>query len=427
MIRIPAILFAALAFCVNAHAQSHITGKVVRADNGEPIAGSSVFISNTSRGTVSDKEGNFELRNIPPGKYDLVISTIGYETSVYSFDANQLPLKLRVEMQVKIRELENVTVEPSVEEGWDKWGLTFTDYFLGATPNAAQCRIKNKEAIRFRYFKRSNRVIAYCDEPLEIENRALGYRIQYQLEDFEVSFKGNTSRYAGYVLFEDMDGGKKEVRKRWQRERDQAYYGSMMHFWRSFYVDSIQEEGFHVKRMWREPNLEKERVRELYKNRYFKNSNAGNVVVQMNPDDNRDSSMADSSSYYESILRQKDYTEHYGKDLLTADSILYNRAATHKEVYFPNYICISYRNELEDPAYLQYHHERRNPYFQHSCIWLVEPATIVIYPDGSYYPPQQVFAMSYWAWGDKMADMLPLDYEPFGAAPKVKKLPSAKE
>ncbi len=427
MTRIPAILFAALAFFVNADAQSHITGKVVKAENGEPIVGSSVFISNTSRGTVSDKEGNFELRNIPPGKYDLVVSSIGYEISVYAFDANQLPLKLRVEMQMKVRELQNVTVEPSVEEGWDKWGLTFTDYFLGTTPNATQCRIKNKESIRFRFFKRTNRVIAYCDEPLEIENRALGYRIQYQLEDFEVSFKENTSRYAGYVLFEDMDGEKKEVRKRWQRKRDQAFYGSMMHFWRSFYTDSIREEGFHVKRMWREPNLEKERVKELYKSRYFKSSKVGNAVIQMNPGNNRDSSMADSTRYYESVLRQKDYIEHYGKDLLTADSILYTRSDTYKEVYFPNYICISYRNELEDPAYLQYHQERRNPYFQQSCIWLVEPVTVVIYPDGSYYPPQNVFSMSYWAWGDKMADMLPLDYEPFGAAPGIKSLPSAKE
>lgn len=190
MTKLPAILFILLLTSFPAFSQRSIKGKVVNGITGEVLPGASVFISNTSKGTISNKQGYFELNDIPIGKHDLVISSIGYETNAFSFSAEQLPLQLKVEMEVKVRELPNVTVEPSVEEGWDKWGRLFMDNFIGSTPNAAQCKIKNEKSIRFRFYKKSNRVIAWCDEPLIVENKALGYKISYQLEDFEVNFKG---------------------------------------------------------------------------------------------------------------------------------------------------------------------------------------------------------------------------------------------
>jgi hypothetical protein len=125
-----AILFFFLFFSFFAFTQQIIKGKVVASENGSPVAGCSVFINNTSKGTASDKNGYFELNDISPGKHELIVSSIGYETSVYPFSSAQLPLQLRIELQVKVKELANVIVEPSVEEGWDKWGKTFTDYFI---------------------------------------------------------------------------------------------------------------------------------------------------------------------------------------------------------------------------------------------------------------------------------------------------------
>ena len=142
MKNIPAILLCLLV-CVSVFAQRTITGKVINVINGEPVAGSSVFISGTSVGTLSDQSGDFILNDVPGGRHDLVISSIGFETNVFSFSSEQLPLRVRIEMTVKVKELENVTVEPFVEEGWDKWGQTFRDYFIGYTPNARNCEIKN--------------------------------------------------------------------------------------------------------------------------------------------------------------------------------------------------------------------------------------------------------------------------------------------
>jgi CarboxypepD_reg-like domain len=405
MFKMPAVLFTLLIISFNGFSQRTIRGRVVNASGGEPIPGSSVFINNSSKGMVSDRQGEFELNDIPVGKHDLIVSSIGYETNVFSFDAAQLPLQLKMEMRVKVRELENVTVEPSVEEGWDKWGRLFTDNFVGHIPNGLHCKIKNQKAIRFRYYKKSNRVIAYADEPVILENKALGYKISYQLEDFEVNFRSGATSFAGYPFFEEMEKDK----KKWQRNRERAYQGSMVHFMRSLYQDDLASEGFEVRRMSRIPNTEKERVKKIYlagiNNRTVKLT--GNSISV-----SRDSLNKDSVDYYERIMQQKEYTEIYSPALLTADSLVVQMDGNYKVIFFTDYLYITFKKETEDKEYLFFHHESRRPTFQRSYIWLTNLNPIAIDANGSYYPPQEIFSMAYWGWEEKMANMLPLDYEP---------------
>jgi hypothetical protein len=397
MIKMPAILFILLLTFLSVSSQRTIKGNVVNHSNGEPLVGSSVFISNTSKGTVSDKLGYFELNDIPMGKHDLVVSSIGYETNAFSFSTEQLPLQLKIEMEVKVRELPNVTVEPSVEEGWDKWGKLFTDNFIGSTPNALQCKIKNQDAIHFRYYKKSNRLTAWSDEPVILENKALGYKINYQLEDFEVNFKSGSTAFAGYPFFEEMS----KNRKKWHRNRDKSYYGSMIHFMRSIYQDSLSKEGFEVRRMVKVPNLEKERVKKIY-----------NPVRIGTGSAKPDTLLKDSIEYYQRIMRQKDEIDVYGKTLLTADSLVVKAEGRIKVIYFTDYLYVTYKKEIEDKAYLAFHLESRSPTFQRSYIWLPGLKAITIDANGSYYPPQEIFSMAYWGWDEKIANMLPIDYKP---------------
>jgi hypothetical protein len=406
MIKAPPMLFLLLIGFFPVFSQRTIKGRVVNAASGEPIPGSSVFINNSSKGMVSDRQGQFELNDIPVGKHDLIVSSIGYETNVFSFDAEKLPLQLKIEMQVKVRELENVTIEPSVEEGWDKWGRLFTENFIGGTPNALHCKIKNQKAIRFRYYKKSNRVIAFADEPVILENKALGYKISYQMENFEVNFKTGVTYFAGYPFFEEME----KNRKKWQRNRDRSYKGSMMNFMRSLYQNNLASEGFEVRRMVRVPNTEKERVSKIYANAISNRTvrvNGNSVSVNRS-----DSLNKDSINYYDSVMQQKDYGEVYGTALLTADSLILQTKGKYKVIFFTDYLYITYKNETEDREYLLFHQESRSPAFQRSYIWLMNQHPIVIDANGSYFPPQEIFSMAYWGWEEKMANMLPLDYQP---------------
>lgn len=382
------------------------------AANGLPVPGCSVFINNTSKGTMSDNNGNFQLNDVPGGKHELIVSSIGYETSVYSFSSEQLPLQLRIELQVKVKELQNVVVEPSEEQGWDRWGKLFTDNFIGYTPNAMHCKIKNQKAIKFRYYKKSNRVIAYADEPIILENRALGYKISYKLEEFEVNFKTHISVFFGYPFFEDMDSNRKGRMSKWKRNRDKAYYGSMMHFMRSLYADSIAQNGFEARRMFRVPNEEKERVRKIYAaNRVVSTSRMNGVTITTQQKSDQQNLAWDSVEYYERIMHQPDYKERYAAELLNADSLILRTEGTSKILFFTDYLYVTYKNEMEDPDYIRFNGESRKPFYQRSYITMPNPKPVEIDMNGNY-PPQDILALAYWGWSEKMADFLPLDYEP---------------
>lgn len=408
-------LFYLLLLQFPGFSQQVIKGTVVDRSAGSPVGGSSIFLSGTSIGTISDKSGQFELKNIPPGRYELVISSVGYETNVFSFSTEQLPLQVRIEMVVKVRELANVIVEPFVEEGWDKWGSTFLANFTGQTPNALRCRIRNTESIHFRYYKKSNRLIAYSDEPIIIENRALGYNISYQLEEFEVNFRNQTSLFTGYPFFEDIYRNAERMKRRWNKARDKAYYGSMIHFMRSLYADSLMQNDFEVRRMKRIPNLEKERVKALYRS-----GGVSIITIGTSPRASQsivtsglaDSLRKDSVDYYQRVMGQKDYIEVYGNAQLTGDSLFIRSVGQYKELFFTGYLYITFKGEPEDKAYLAFHKENRSPVFQRSYITLLAGNPIEIDINGNYFPPQELFSMAYWGWSEKIAEMLPSDYEP---------------
>ena len=76
-------LVAILFTCSGVHAQTQfgrIEGKVTDAKTGEPIIGVNVTVkvSGSTKGSVTDGEGEYELTAIPPGTYDLTFSDVRY-------------------------------------------------------------------------------------------------------------------------------------------------------------------------------------------------------------------------------------------------------------------------------------------------------------------------------------------------------------
>ena len=392
----------------NAQGKNSITGKVVNTNGGLPIPNASVFISSTSKGTVTDAEGNFSLTNIPAGTYDLIISSIGYTTIAYSFTGDKLPLKLKIEMTPKPAELEAVTVEPFEVNGWEKWGKYFVDNFIGSMDAARNCKIKNTQVIHFRYSKKNNTLTAIADEPLIIENDAIGYKVQYQLEDFVADFKERSVFFLGYTLFQDMAQDRKRVPKRWVEGRKKVYQGSMMHFMRSLYAGYIAEAGFETRRLYKDPNLEKQRVKEIMAHRVREKSvTQGNKVLNLYSGLDRD-----STDYYQRVLAQPNTKDRLSTWTLTADSLVTNTSDSTKMLFFNDYLYISFKKGTEEFKYLEYMGETsRKPWYPRSTIYLRNGNPITIEKNGFYFPPQEVFSYGYWGWNEKIANLLPLDYK----------------
>lgn len=87
------------------HAQSTTaSGKVISAEDGEPVIGASIFVKGTNTGAVSDVNGQF-LVNMPGSSRTLVISYIGMKTVEVEGKSNMV-----IELESSSSELEEVVV-----------------------------------------------------------------------------------------------------------------------------------------------------------------------------------------------------------------------------------------------------------------------------------------------------------------------------
>ncbi|MFH0990598.1 MAG: TonB-dependent receptor [bacterium] len=67
---------------LTAQTAGKLSGSIKDADTGESLIGANVMLLGTKLGAVTDVEGTYFILNIPPGKYDLQASIIGYEKVV---------------------------------------------------------------------------------------------------------------------------------------------------------------------------------------------------------------------------------------------------------------------------------------------------------------------------------------------------------
>lgn len=94
---------------------SIIKGRIFNAKNNEPVEFATIVIQNTVIGTNSDVEGNFMLKQVEPGFYQLKISAIGFKT--YISETFRVTKAAGATINIPLEEdeirLEEVTVRPS--------------------------------------------------------------------------------------------------------------------------------------------------------------------------------------------------------------------------------------------------------------------------------------------------------------------------
>jgi hypothetical protein len=101
---------AELLLVVAATLGTSLAGVVRDGSNGEPIASAVVSLTDLDRAVVTDSEGRYEFREVPPGQRRLVVRRMGYETrTLYAL----VPSQGRLEIDIALRQ-EPVTL-PEVE------------------------------------------------------------------------------------------------------------------------------------------------------------------------------------------------------------------------------------------------------------------------------------------------------------------------
>lgn len=75
------LLVIALLTAISGFAQNEIKGLITN-QSGEPLVGANVFVSEQSKGTITDQHGRYFLQNIPKGKFKIQYSYVGYNNQL---------------------------------------------------------------------------------------------------------------------------------------------------------------------------------------------------------------------------------------------------------------------------------------------------------------------------------------------------------
>ncbi len=107
------VLFTFLSFSV--YASGVVKGKITSENSSLEFV--SVGLSGTSFGSVSDQDGNFELTNIPFGKYELVVSMLGYvsQSKSITLNANSNSLQLNFDLKEAATSLDEMVISGTMK------------------------------------------------------------------------------------------------------------------------------------------------------------------------------------------------------------------------------------------------------------------------------------------------------------------------
>jgi len=388
----------------NVNGQYRLKGKVVDAESFQALEFATVFINNSTFGDITDRNGSFQI-DIPQGSYELVISYLGYQTFSFPFNTSTIRESYEFRILPEPIELEETQVSEKRDKTWYANLEIFKANFLGTSINGLRCKLLNPEVLILDNETDKNVLFAKSKGILEIENPNLGYNIKYVLEGFELNLQNNVLRFVGYPYFIEEKIQRRRL-ARVQKERDRAYHGSTIHFIRSLYNDSLEQEGFVINKAENIPNPNRPSDEEIQQainllsetSSFLEKDNLKSIIQKQ-------SLPKDIESFSEVILTRNELIEKARNGFIFL---------TYGQPFF-----INYTNEKEEPAY----HDSlgKGPKqrlvvqtaslnYQFSKIHMTGKA-LRIFEDGSYFHPYDLFIEGYMAW-ERVGDQMPLNYLP---------------
>ena len=243
-LRLVILLGCWLGAAFAAQAQGRITGVVQDSITREPLAFASVFLANTTLGATTNENGAFVLDRVPKGNYDIVGSYVGYRLSKQSVTvtAGATAPSVTLRLPSSGPQLGEVVVhaDSHQEDNYRK----FIELFVGRTAFSKQCRITNAEDVDIAFNDTTKTLTATTPNYVQVENKALGYRLKYFGMSFQYNENTDAVSYEGQTVFEEMKPKDENQRRQWAANRLAAYNGSLTHFLKSVYDNKVRKTTF---------------------------------------------------------------------------------------------------------------------------------------------------------------------------------------
>lgn len=396
----PYLVCFLLIATVEGRGQNAISGTVLDSLTRQPVPFTNVFFANTSFGTMTDEKGNFNLQNFASGKYDLIISFVGYKTVSRPLAFSDQPQTITIYLRPEVIQLNEVVINPNFKQKESDMKL-FIDLFIGQNRNSADCKLVNQKEVVAYIDEDLHSLFAFSHKPIEIKNEALGYRLFYELENFEVNFETLTQSYAGYPRFEELTSKKLSQQRRWADERKRAYEGSFVHLIHCL-RKGIVKGPFELREFYRVPNpkrLPEEYLKpklNYWRDKFFNNRGTTPAQNKIN---------SDSMQYYKKLYDVPPLLDSLGKLFLRPEQLL---DETREHFTYTGFLYVIYTGEAEEPAYVNFYGTNHGNE-QHSVLHFKNKG-VAIYDNGYYEPLADVFFDGYMMWSDRISNLLPREY-----------------
>jgi hypothetical protein len=157
----------------------------------------------------------------------------------------EVPAKITVynfALEEDNKTLDEVRVVGSQDKKWEKQFRAFEKGFLGESYNHKEVYITNKEVVDF--MEDDDVFNAKASQPLQIVNKTLGYKVTYFMDNFEKT--SNLTSFKGLASFEKLIPEDTKQERKWKRNREESYEGSIKHFLKALVGNRLEEEGFNA-------------------------------------------------------------------------------------------------------------------------------------------------------------------------------------
>ncbi|GMQ28410.1 carboxypeptidase-like regulatory domain-containing protein [Algoriphagus confluentis] len=241
------IIFLYSSFLLKAQT---ISGIVTEKGSNKPLPFANVFINNSTLGAATDEEGRFSISGNLPEEFELVASFVGFETrSVEIKRKGRQSIVQNFELLFLEDQLSEVELKAKRDKSWERNLKRFKEVFLAVPddPFGRDIEILNPWVIDFETVKPEkgfNYTKASARQPLQLENRALGYRIDFYLQDFRML--RNASRFFGQAFYQELPSENALTDSIWMREKELNYRNSVRHLVMSILLKNSGAQGFEL-------------------------------------------------------------------------------------------------------------------------------------------------------------------------------------
>ena len=244
------ILLAFFFFLTHLTFSQTVTGVVKEKGSGLPLPFANVFINNSTLGAAADAEGKFVIQGKIPDEFELVASFVGYKTASQTvIRKGRQSVFQSFELEFLEDNLSEVELKARRDRNWERNFRRFREVFLAVPddPYGRDIEIENPWVLDFENVKNEkgfNYTKATANLPLKVVNKALGYRVDYYLQDFRML--RNASRFYGQAFYQELDSEDSLTEMQWKEAREMNYRNSTRHLALSLLLRNAGVQGFDL-------------------------------------------------------------------------------------------------------------------------------------------------------------------------------------